>query len=182
MSIEKLTDKRIADIISDIVVIVDTREQKNDHILKYLNDNHIPYSIEKLNTADYSIRLPSFPDLKLDYQFLVEKKNSLDEIAGNFTRDRDRFVREFERIDTEKIHLVIENATWKKLFNGSYRSNFSPRSFMASLLTWCMRYGCPVWFVGIDESPEVIYNLLKYELLERLKQLKKEQESVDKLQ
>lgn len=168
----KLTDKVIQSILDDMVIICDTREQKNQHILDYFNDNNIKYKVEKLDTADYSFILPHYPEICMDKQVLVEKKNSLDEIAGNFTKGRDRFQREFERVVTEKIHLVVEKATWKKLLNGSYRSQMPPQSMMASMLTWNIRYSCPIWFAEVGESPVLIYNIMKYELLEHLKNLR----------
>lgn len=163
-----LTDNEKASILQDMVVICDTREQKNQHILDYFTQYKIPYKTERLDTADYSFILPSYPELNLDKTVLVEKKNSLDEIAGNFTKDRVRFINEFERVTTEHIHLVIENATWKKVKNGSYRSKLHPNSMTASLLTWNIRYNCPLWFVGKEESPELIYKILYYELKEIL--------------
>jgi len=167
-----LTDKKMSDIMSNIVVVVDSREKQNDHILSYLKDNDIPYIVEKLHSADYSFILPDYPELNMDRKILVEKKNSLDEISQNFTSGRERFAREFERLTDEKIHLVVEDATWKKLTKGSYRSKLPPKSFTASMLTWSIRYRCPVWFVGRDESPELIHKLLHYELLEFLKGMK----------
>lgn len=167
----RFTDKEKAEIIADMVVIVDTREQKNDHILQFLHRIEVPYIIEKMETADYTFTLPNYPELNLDGAILIEKKNSLDEIAGNFTRDRERFTREFERVREEHLHLVIEQASWKKLLTGTYRSQMQPKAFMASLLTFNVRYGCPVWFVGVAESPVLIYNLLYYELKEHLNQL-----------
>lgn len=167
-----LTDKVIGKIVDDMVVLVDTREQKNQHILDYLEANNIKYRLEKLDTADYSFVLPNYPLLNMDKQVLIEKKNSLEEISGNFTKGRDRFTREFERVTTEHIHLLIEGATWKKLLNNSYRSQISPKAFTASMLTWNIRYKCPIWFVGKEESPELLYNILKYELMEHLKKLR----------
>ena len=167
-----MTDRELNDIIDDMVVIVDTREQKNGHLLKYFDDNGIKWVCKKLDTADYSFELPNYKHLGLDRKILVEKKNSLDEITGNFTTSRDRFQREFERITDEHLHLVIENTTWKKVVNGSYRSKMHPNSLIASLLSWSVRYGFKVWFVGKDESPMLIYNLLKYELVEALKGVK----------
>lgn len=167
-----LTDKEISAILKDMLILVDTREQKNQHIIDYLDSKGIPHKLEKLETADYTFILPNYADLGFDRQILIEKKNSLDEISGNFTKDRERFTREFERVTTEKIHLVIENATWKKLLNGTYRSQLNPRAFMASMMSWNIRYNCPVWFVGKEESPVIIYNLMYYELFEKLKQKK----------
>jgi ERCC4-type nuclease len=169
-----LTDREIANILADITIIIDSREQKNQHIINYFKDNDIPYIVDKLHIADYSFYLPNYSHLGLDRKFVVEKKNSLDEISGNFTKDRDRFAREFERITDEKIHLVVETATWKRLLSGSYRSKLAPRSFMASMLTWNIRYKCPIWFVGLDESPTLIYNILYYEVFEYLKGVNKD--------
>lgn len=167
-----LTDKIIGEILNDIVVLVDTREKRNEHMLEYFKANNIKYEVEKLETADYTIKLPNFGFLGLDRKFLVERKNSLDEIAGNFTKDRDRFTREFERVGDSNIHLVVENATFKKLLNGSYRSQLPPKSFLASLLVWNIRYNCSVWFATTDESPHLIYNLMYYELYEYLKNMR----------
>lgn len=167
-----MTDRELNDIIDNMVVIVDTREKKNEHLLKYFDDNGIKWVCKKLDTADYSFELPNYKHLGLDRKILVEKKNSLDEITGNFTTSRDRFQREFERITDEHLHLVVENTTWKKVVNGSYRSKMHPNSLIASLLSWSVRYGFKVWFVGKDESPMLIYNLLKYELVEALKEVK----------
>jgi len=164
-----MTDKEISSIINDIVVIVDTREVKNQHILDYLIKNNIPYIVEKLDTADYSFILPNNRELGLDKKVLIEKKNSLDEIAGNFTSGRERFAREFERIEDEHFHLVIENATFKKIMNGNTRSKISPKSLLASILVWTIRYDIKTWFVTKEESPYIIYSLLKYELMEILK-------------
>lgn len=164
------TDAKMGQILQDITVIVDTREQKNQHILDWLKENNIPYIVEKMETADYTFVLPHFPEIGMDKRILVEKKNSLDEIVGNFSKDRDRFAREFDRVKPEeKIHLVVENATWHKVVKGSYRSKFNPKALTASIITWNIRYNCPVWFVGVDESPMLIYNILRYELLEHLK-------------
>lgn len=167
-----MTDKELDNVLRDMTIIVDTREQKNDHLLKYFNDNGIKWVCKKLDTADYSFELPNHKHLGFDRKFLVEKKNSLNEITGNFTSGRERFQREFERVEDEHLHLVIENATWKKVVNGSYRSKMHPNSLIASLLSWSIRYDFKVWFVGKDESPMLIYNILRYELVEALKGVK----------
>lgn len=167
-----MTDKQMQLILEDMTVLVDTREQKNQHILDYFKENGVKYVVKKLDTADYSFELPNYPELNLDRKVLVEKKNSLDEITGNFTKDRDRFQREFERVTDEHIHLVIENATWQKLLKGSYRSQLPPKSLMASLLSWSIRYNFKYHFVGVKESPTLIHNILRYELFEHLKNMR----------
>lgn len=163
-----MTDKQIGEILKDIVIIVDTREKKNKHILDWLDKNGIPYICEKLDSGDYSFILPNHTTLGLDKSILVERKNSWDEIIGNFTTNRKRFVNEFERA-TGKMHIVIENATWTKLFNESYRSMVKPNVVLANLMTFQVRYNCPVWLAKKEESPILIYEIIYRELREKLK-------------
>jgi ERCC4-type nuclease len=161
------------DILADMEIIVDSREQKWHHIKDYLDEQNIPYIVKKLEVGDYSFQLPNYPEVNMDNKIIVERKNSLSEIASNFTSGRERFTKEFERVqEGQKVHLVVETATWKKLFNGTYRSKFHPNSFKASLITWCIRYKLPVWFAEVKESPEIIYKLMYYELNEHLNNLK----------
>ena len=173
----QITDKIMADVINTMVIVCDTREQKNQHIKEYFDNKEINYVTERLESGDYSVTFPKYPQLKLDFSILVERKNSLDEIAGNFTKGRPRFVAEFERTGESKIHIVIENATWKKLFAGSYRSQLPPQSMLAGIMTWHNRYNSPVWFCNKDESGIIIYNIIKYFIMEKLKNIKK---TVDK--
>lgn len=164
-----MTNKEKIDILSDMTIIIDSREKKNQHIIDYLVNNKIPYKIETLSSADYSFILTNYPKLNFDKKILVERKGSLDEVAGNFTKNRDRFKREFERLSSDQtIHIVMETATWKKIINGSYRSKFSPNAYIASLLTWNIKYNCPIWFVEKKEAGEIIYKILYYELYNKL--------------
>lgn len=163
------TDKEIGNIIKDMVVVLDTRERQNQHIIDWLEMNNIHYIVNKLDTADYSMILPNYPQLNLDKKFLIERKNSITEICGNFTKGRERFAREFERINDEHLHLVIENATWTKIKNGDSRSKMSPQAITGSILSWTIKYNIKTWFVTKQESPALIYNLLKYELMVELK-------------
>lgn len=166
-----MTDKQIGVILNDIVIIHDTREQKNTHVIEYLDEQNIPHIRRKMDTGDYSFVLPNNGHLGLDMSVLVERKASLNEIAGNLTKDRERFIREFERVDGERMHLVLENATWTKIYNGTYRSKLSPNSFVASLLTISNRYDCKIWTCTQKESPKLIYEIIKYELREKLKNM-----------
>ena len=61
--------------------------------------------------------------------------------------------------------------TWKKAMNGSYRSKLAPASLVASILTWNIRYNCPIWFTTKENTGEIIYYLLKYNYMEILKNI-----------
>lgn len=169
-----MTDKQLDDILKSIVILVDTREQKNDHIIDFFKANNIKYEYQKLNVGDYSFRVDKLPELNGELIATVERKNSLDEICGNFTASRERFVREFERSleSGVNVHLMIENATWKKIFGKSYRSMLPAKSFVASLLTFSIRYSLQVWFLTPSEAGAFILNVLVYELREYLKEYK----------
>jgi len=155
------------------VIVCDTREQANQHVLDWLTQNNIPYITKKLDSADYGFILPNYPELKLDNTIIVEKKSSgWNEICGNFTKGRERFAREFERVpEGTTVHLVIEDATFKKLVSESYRSKLPAKSLLANLLTFNVRYDLHTWTVGKGEVPMMIYKLIYYGLREKLKQM-----------
>lgn len=166
-----MTDAQVDKILKDIVIICDSREQKNNHILDYFNEHGIKYFEDKMETADYTFYLPNYPHLGLDRSILIERKNSWDEIIGNFTKHRKRFVAEFERLNCEDMHIMIETATWRKLINGSYRSKVPPQSIMASIMTFSFRYNTKIWFTQPSDSGYVILSLIHYGLREKLKNM-----------
>lgn len=167
-----LTDKMISDIMDDMIVMVDNREKVNGHLMDYFYSINAKTESVKLVSGDYSVRFPNHPEY--NECVIVERKNSWDEICGNFTKKREQFIAEFERIPKGTItHLVIEDATWMKLFRGSYRSQLPPKSLLASILTFNLRYNLHIWTVGKKESPELIYNLLWYGVRETLKNIQK---------
>jgi ERCC4-type nuclease len=162
------TDKQITDLLKQLTVVIDTREQVNAHITKYLESKKIPYITRKLNTGDYSAMIGNST---LEYSVVIEKKNGLDEIAGNFTVDRQRFEDEFMRAKAEglKVFLLIENATWSDIFLHNYRSKLKPQSLMASMLSWQVRFNITIIFCKPSETGQLIYGILYYAAREALK-------------
>lgn len=74
----------------DKIIIADTRERKNKHILDYFEKNNQDYIISKLDTGDYMYYK--------DYSTIIDKKDSLLEICGNLCHasEHSRVVREIE--------------------------------------------------------------------------------------
>lgn len=163
-----ITDKEFGNLISDMVVIVDTREKKNEHIVEFLTKSGIPFKLDKLDHGDYTVEFSKPEHFKYNRCVAIERKNSFDEICGNLTKNRDRFEREFERAKNHKtkMHLLIENATWKKAFNSSFRSKMTNNALVAGILTFSIRYNCNVWYTTKDESGMLIYKLFFYTLRE----------------
>ena len=160
----------IKKVLATREIIIDTREQKSQHVEKFLDSTNIPWKREKLDSCDYSIRLPDYPEL--DNLVLVERKMSLDEICGNFTKGRERFTKEFERIDKNaSVHLVVEKANWYDIIKGNYRSRLPSKSLIASIMSFSERYNIKVWFCKRIEAPRIIDNLLYYAMYNKLKNI-----------
>ena len=59
----RFTNKEIKELLSGLVILVDTREQRNSHILKYFDSHKIPHKKRKLDYGDYSAYLPKNEEL-----------------------------------------------------------------------------------------------------------------------
>ena len=59
----KYTDKEIKELLKSMVILVDSRENANSHILKWFDEKKISYKIEKLEFCDYSFLLPANSEL-----------------------------------------------------------------------------------------------------------------------
>ncbi len=162
----------IKNTLDSMVVLVDTREQNTPALRKRLEAMGRPIERAALLSGDYSCKciLPDGTAYSLAERVTVERKMSADEIAGNFTKGRQRFVREFERLKERggKAYLLIENASWEQIMNGKYRSRFAPKAFTASLSAWQARYNAHILFCKSETSGKLIEKILYYELKEIL--------------
>jgi len=162
------TEKEIQELLKQLTIICDTREQVNGHITGYLDSKKIPHITRKLDTGDYSAMIG---DMTLEHDLVIEKKNGLDEIAGNFTVDRKRFEDEFTRAKADglKVFLLIENASWSDILLHNYRSKLAPKSLIASLLSWQVRFNITIIFCKPSEAGQIIHGILYYAAREALK-------------
>lgn len=173
----KYSDKELNKILSkeNIVILVDSREKANKHILDVFDKESIQYRVTTLESGDYTFELKAIPDLDIPHNMdfrqdvMIERKNSLDEISGNFTKGRERFNDEFGRAWATKKYLLIENGSYEKILDHDYRTEYNPSSFFASLLSFDARYDLHICFASKDTSALLIYNICKYTLREILK-------------
>ena len=148
----KYTDSEIDSLVKSQVILIDTREQVNDHIITTFEKHKIPYKKKALDRGDYSFYLPanerlSIPrDLYFDKEIVVERKACLDELANNFGKERDRFEKEMALAPNNKI-LLIENCSYEDIVEGNYRSNYNKKSFLGTLHTFQFRYNLPFLFM-----------------------------------
>ena len=159
--VRKYTEAELKEELSKLTILVDTRENVNDHITGYFDEKKIPYKVRKLDQGDYSAMLG---DYTLENDVVIERKNSLSELCGNFGSNRERFEREFTRAKALRIKpfLLIENNTLDDVYLGNYRSQMKPQSLIASLLMWQVRYNTTIMFCNKKNSAKLIYGILMY--------------------
>lgn len=166
------TDKEKKEILNNMVILVDTREQENKHILEFFNKKKIQYKSKKLDFGDYSFMLPAMPELGItkplmfDNEIVVERKGSLTELSGNLTEGRERFEKELIRKQDAKFYLMIEDGSWEDIQSGCYNTKYNPNSFLATLNAYIARYGININFVTKYYAGTYIFALFNYHLRE----------------
>lgn len=176
----KFKDKELKTLLKNIVIVVDTREQKKNHITEYFDSKKKRYKVEKLDQGDYSAFIESNDETKplgvnRDWYFnndiAIERKNSIDELASSIT-DRERFESEFLRLNkyNTKVILMIEDPKgYENILKGNYRSQYKPASYVATLESFIARYNLNLIFVDRNISGFKIYKTLYYHIREILK-------------
>lgn len=167
----KFTDDEKKSLVKQMVILVDSREKKNEHILSYFDTHHIKYKKQALSSGDYSFYLEaneelSIPrDIYFDNKIFIERKANLDELANNFSKGRARFEEEFSISPAETKYLLIENANYDDVLTHNYESEFLPKSYLGSLHTFNHRYNLQIMFMpDRDYSPIYILGVFKYYL------------------
>jgi len=154
------------EILKNLTVLVDTREQETDALKRRLEGLECPSRRTALSYGDYSAesQIEGKELISLQTKCVIERKMNIDEICGNFTKGRERFAREFERAlnDGCQVHLIIEGCNWEKIFNGGYKSQLTPQALTASLLCWLDRYNFHLHFCKAETTPRLIYKILYY--------------------
>lgn len=126
-------------------ILVDTREQTP------LLFNRLPSVRGTLTTGDYSI--VGGEDL-----FAVERK-SIPDLVVSVTGERERFERELHRLRGYRFKRLLVVGTHGEVEGHRYRSNASPKSVLASLSAFEVRYDLPVvWSATPEDAAVVVEN------------------------
>lgn len=113
----KFTDKEINETLNKLIIIVDSREQANDHIIGWFDKSKKEYKVQKLDYGDYGCYLPlgSFEGQTRDIYFtdelVIERKFCIDELAMNL-RDNKTNINEIKK---EIVELFGEKYLTKVL-------------------------------------------------------------------
>lgn len=152
------------DAMKSMRVLADTREKKNSHILASLEGRKCPFKTCKLDYGDYSCEYDAGGKTGISFakKVAVERKADLNELAGNITKGRERFEREFLRAaaDGAKIYLMIESGCFDDIACHRYRSALPPKSYLNTLFSWQDKFNITISFVSKQFAGDYIYATL----------------------
>ena len=82
-----------------LVIQIDSREQKYEHVVKYLDEQHIKHVRSKCVVGDYvNLENP---------MVVIDRKKDLQEVAGNVCQQHDRFIRECELAKELGYRMIV---------------------------------------------------------------------------
>lgn len=179
----RFTDTEIKKLLKEnFKILYDTREQVNDHILSWFDTNKISYKCQKIDEGDYTAIITARPEMgiprDLYFKVGIERKNSVDELAGNLaektdTRDDIRLERELIRAKMKgiKIFLIVEDPNGlETIRNGDYRSQYGSKAFMGKLTSLQDKYIQNTVFISNLNSGYHIFRILYYSVRNFLKE------------
>lgn len=105
-----------------MVIQIDSREQKYDHVTRYLDSQGIKWVKSKCVVGDYvNLENP---------MVVIDRKKDLQEVAGNVCQQHDRFVRELElaRELGYRMIVLVEEPNITTLTNVCSWYNFRRRT------------------------------------------------------
>lgn len=146
-----------------MVIQVDSREQKYDHIINYFDSQGIKWVRSKCVVGDYvNLENP---------MVVIDRKKDLQEVAGNVCQQHDRFVRELELAKElgYKMIVLVEEPNIKTVtdvfgwYNWRKKTNpkaVSGRTLAKIMLTMSQKYGVEWQFTTKSKCGERILELL----------------------
>ena len=170
------TPAEIEQCIESMIVLVDSRERPCKEQEKRCEAFGVPYKRAHLNYRDYtySFTLPNGKEIDqgdpVNGAAVIERKISLTELSGNLCQEFDRFNREFRRaMDHDaSVYLLVEDASWEKIYNHNYDTNFNEKAYLKRLLRLAAEYDVKPIFCRKETSGKLIRDILERELKVRL--------------
>ena len=156
--------EKIKELLKQMIILVDSREQRNLHILDYFRRQGIAYETMKLDYGDYSCKIPEAAagqNIFFHDSIVIERKNSLDRFEMEFLKARNAGA---------KVYLMIEDPRgYTGICNHEYKTQLNPASYMASLKTWEHRFDTNVQFIAPELSGYFIASTFHYFVREALR-------------
>ena len=149
-----------------MVIQVDSREQKYEHVTKYFDSKGIKWVKSKCVVGDYvNLENP---------MVVIDRKKDLQEVCGNVTQQHDRFVRELELAKDLGYRLIVlvEEPSCRELVDVcswyNFRRKKNPRAMNGRTLYKIMKtmqdkYGFEWKFTTKNKCGETIVKILSEE-------------------
>lgn len=146
-----------------MIIQVDSREQKFDHVTKYFDSNEIKWVKSKCVVGDYvNLENP---------MVVIDRKKDLQEVAGNVCQQHERFVRELELAKElgYKMIILVEDPNITSLpkvcswYNWRKRKNpkaISGKTLFRIMSTMQEKYGIEWRFTTKADCGKTIVELL----------------------
>lgn len=164
----KYTDKEIEQLLKSIVILIDSQEKSIKHLTDWFDKKKVAYKTMSLPSFDYSFMLPKNEELGIPFDQIfiddcaIERKNSLEELSGNFSQGRVKFNDEFSRSRCKRKHLLIENGSYHDIIVGNYNTKYNSKSYLGSLHSFETKYDLHVRFMP-DREDSATYILATFQ-------------------
>ena len=153
-------------MLSHFIIVHDTVEKSNQHVIEYFDKKNIRHKARKLKTGDYCFMIEKCPELgfPIDTYFsdelCIERKNGLDEIAGNIKSHDERFFKELNRmINIEYCYLLIEDCRLDDIIEHNYQSEYNELAYLRRLLGVQRVANFYMNFVKKENMGQMIYEI-----------------------
>ena len=156
---------------NNFIILTDTRQQKEEHIIKEFDKQGILHIRTGLPSADYmAVRYDKEKGFYLDYSILIDTKKDIEEIAGNLcnSQSHERVKREIQKgkdlgakefiflINGGKVKTIQDLQNWT-----SKRTKVKGETLLKIFKTMSQKYGVRFIICEKKKMGEMIINLLK---------------------
>ena len=162
---------------SNLMIIVDTKEQENKHIIRDIQKENIFYSEINLKFGDYSFYYDG-----VDYtdEFSIERKNGVDELISSLIEGRfEREIKRAVRTDDNYFEILVENGSMIDILEGNFRNNahitseqrkksISVEQIVPMIHSRQIEYNIPITFINRYNMFNYILGKIKYYLRYRM--------------
>ena len=169
------TDKQLKELLSHLVILHTTNEQKNQHILDYFDKKKIKHKAKALKTGDYSFMIEACPELGFmkdtffTDELCIERKNSVSELAGNIKERDERFLKELNRmINIQNCYLLIEDDRVDDIIDHNYESQYNELAFMRQFIAMQKKSNLYIHFVKKENMGFMIYEICYSALINQI--------------
>lgn len=124
------------------IIVIDTREGT-------------PYCFADIPTITKTLPAGDYSLLFFEKEIAIERK-TLEDFVHTVIHDRERFIREMEKLQTYKCACVIIECELTDIARHEYTSKAHPNSIFGSAIALYVDYGIPVFYGGNRFQAEIM--------------------------